>query len=58
MLSCLEQFRAKVQAFVIAHACRSESAIWPYGGPPAQLVLCPIHQVYQHEHGCALCHDP
>jgi hypothetical protein len=51
---CLDQFRAMVEAFSIEHAAGSEAAVWRYGRP-TRLVLCPVHRVYQHEHGCALC---
>jgi hypothetical protein len=53
---CLDQFRAMVQAFAIGHASGSEAVVWPFGRP-TQLVLCPVHRVYQHEHGCVLCND-
>jgi hypothetical protein len=54
--ACLDQFRAMVEAFDPGHACGSESAVWCYGRP-AQLVLCPVHRVYQHQHGRVLCND-
>lgn len=52
----LDQFRAMVEAFSIEHAAGSEAAAWRYGRP-TRLVLCPVHRVYQHEHGCVLCND-
>lgn len=54
---CLDQLRAMVGAFVVEHACGLEATVWSCGGRPEQLVLCPVHRVYQHEHGCALCND-
>jgi hypothetical protein len=56
MQHCLDQFRVMAEAFSIEHAAGSEVAAWTYGRP-MQLVLCPVHQVYQHEHGCVLCND-
>jgi hypothetical protein len=53
---CLDEFRAMVEAFAIEHAAGSEAAVWSYGRP-TRLVLCPVHRVYQHEHGCVLCND-
>jgi hypothetical protein len=53
---CLDQFRAMVEAFSIEHADGSEAEVWTYGRP-TQLTLCPVHRVYQHEHGCVLCSD-
>jgi len=52
----LDQFRNLVEAFVIEHACEVDSKVWRYGKPD-QWTLCPVHQVYQHAHGCVLCHD-
>jgi hypothetical protein len=57
VLSCLDKLKAMVQAFVIEHACGSESMVWPFGGRPSRFVRCPAHRVYQHEHGCPLCND-
>ena len=54
---CLDQFRNLIEAFVIEHACENESKVWRYGSKPDQLILCPVHHVYQHAHGCVLCHD-
>lgn len=53
---CLDQFRSMVEAFEIEHAAGSEAAVWPCGRP-SRLMLCPVHQVYEHEDGCVLCND-
>ena len=52
----LDQFRAMMEAFSIEHATGSEAMVWTHGRP-TQLVLCPVHQMYQHESGCVLCND-
>jgi hypothetical protein len=52
----LDLFQAMVEAFSIEHASESEDAIWPHGRP-TQLMLCPVHRVYQHQEGCVLCND-
>lgn len=57
LLPCLDGFKTMVGAFSIEHASQSESQIRPFGGKPTQLALCPIHEVYQHLHGCPLCND-
>ncbi|WP_437733293.1 hypothetical protein [Sorangium sp. So ce1335] len=54
---CLDRFRAMIEAFVVEHACGVDATVWSYGDRPKQLVLCPVHRVYEHEFGCVLCHD-
>jgi len=56
LLPRLNDFRAMIEAFDIGHAAKSGAAVWTFGRP-AQMVLCPMHRVYQHEHGCVLCND-
>ena len=54
--SCLEQFGALVDAFVIASVRGGLPEVQPRTDPK-RWVLCPVHQVYEHEDGCVLCHD-
>ncbi|KYF74778.1 hypothetical protein BE17_20020 [Sorangium cellulosum] len=54
---CLDQLRAMIEALVVEDACRAGATAWSYGDRPEPLVLCPVHRVYQHEHGCVLCND-
>lgn len=54
--ACLDQFRAMVESFESGHARGSESAAWR-DARPERLVLCPVHRVYEHRHGCVVCND-
>jgi hypothetical protein len=51
VMNALEQLRGLVQAFV-AEDVPLESAVVEF-----QAVICPKHQVLQHEFGCLLCND-
>ncbi|KYG01439.1 hypothetical protein BE21_56530 [Sorangium cellulosum] len=41
----------------LGYGCGSDATVWSFGGRPKQLALCPVHRVYQHEYGCAVCSD-
>ena len=52
--SCLEQFRTLIEGATAGSIRRG----WSNDRPEivsAPWIFCPIHQVYEHEHGCVLC---
>jgi len=54
--TCLDQFRAMVECFDPALVYESESTVQT-DNCPVELMLCPVHRIYLHQHGCILCND-
>jgi hypothetical protein len=57
IFAALDQFATLIAAFQMIDARNSQADSWPYSDPPIIFSRCPIHQIYQHQHGCVICND-
>jgi hypothetical protein len=52
----LAAFRILIEKYTIDMVESAKPWEW-WGGEPGPLAKCPKHVVYEHAHGCLLCHD-
>ncbi|WP_103666477.1 hypothetical protein [Pseudanabaena sp. BC1403] len=57
VFTSLEKFRILIEAFEIQDRCKQISEVWGYVSEPKMFILCPKHNVYEHDGGCVLCND-